>query len=162
MKNKLISLIRNDLEEIPEYPFPSYVKKRLFVPGDEKLWIKIQTASDKDNTFNIQRFQDTLLNDYDSIAQRQYYLFNENKQPIGTGTAWYADNKIDSSCGLVHWVAILPEFQGKGLGKALVALLLNRMSQLVHILAKVNTYTSKITAINMYLKFGFCPVYRRL
>ena len=162
MENRRISLIRNNLEEIPEYLFPLNVKKRLFMPGDENLWVEIQTISDEHNTFNVQRFRDAFINDYGSVAQRQYYLFNENEKPIGTATAWYADNTIDSPCGLVHWLAILPEFQGKGLAKPLMALLLNRMCQLGHNRVKVNTNTVRIAAINLYLKFGFLPVIKNI
>lgn len=159
MENKHVSLIRKDLKAIPEYSFPAYVKKRLFVPGDEKLWIKIQSVSDKYNTFDMQRFRNAFVNDYESIAQRQYYLFKE-KQPIGTATAWYADNKKDGPYGLVHWFAIMPEFQGRGLAKPLMSLLLDHMRQLGHVRAKINTNTVRIPAINLYLKFGFRPVIR--
>jgi GNAT superfamily N-acetyltransferase len=156
-----IEMFRSDLDNIPEYGLPPEFYVKLFKPGCEKTWIDIQTEADKRNVFDMDRFRNAFINDYESLAKRQYFLFTRQSQPIGTATAWYANNKPDGNCGLVHWVGILPEFQGRGLAKPLLTIVLTRMKQLGHRSASLRTATIRLPAINLYLKFGFVPVVSR-
>ena len=59
--------------------------------------------------------------------------------------------------GRIHWVAIVPEFQGRGLAKPLLTAVMNRMVELGHQRARLATATQRLPAINLYLKFGFLP-----
>lgn len=153
-----IEMRRSDLDNILECGFPSEFYVKLFKPGCEKTWIDIQTQADIHGNFDMDRFRNAFINDYESLAKRQYYMFTRQSQPIGTATAWYANNKPDGNCGLVHWVGIRPEFQGRGLAKPLLTIVLTRMKQLGHRSASLRTATIRLPAINLYLKFGFVPV----
>jgi GNAT superfamily N-acetyltransferase len=62
--------------------------------------------------------------------------------------------------GRVHWMAILPEFQGRGLGKALLSTICHRLRELGHERAYLHTSAARIPAIKLYLKFGFEPMIR--
>jgi GNAT superfamily N-acetyltransferase len=55
----------------------------------------------------------------------------------------------------VHWVAIVPECQGIGLGKALMTLLCQRLRELGHDQAYLFTSSERVSAIRLYLRFGF-------
>ena len=158
---KKVEMFRSDLDNIPEYDFPSEFYVELFKPGYEKTWIEIQAEADKHNVFDMDRFRNAFINDYESLAKRQYYMFTRQSQPIGTATAWYANNEPNGNCGLVHWVGILPEFQGRGLAKPLLTLVLTRLKQLGHRSASLKTATIRLPAINLYLQFGFVPVVNR-
>jgi len=59
--------------------------------------------------------------------------------------------------GRVHWVAIVPEMQGKGLSKPMLSVVLDRLRELGHGRAYLTTNTVRTAAINLYLKFGFAP-----
>jgi ribosomal protein S18 acetylase RimI-like enzyme len=63
-------------------------------------------------------------------------------------------------CAYVHWVAVHPYLQGRGLAKVLVAAVL-REGRDVHGLNSgvLNVVDSSIPAINTYEQFGFKPVF---
>ena len=61
------------------------------------------------------------------------------------------------SWGRVHWVAIRPEFQGRGLAKPLISASLRIIEQLGHDKVYLSTATPRLPAINLYLSQGFLP-----
>jgi len=62
--------------------------------------------------------------------------------------------------GRVHWMAILPEYQGRGLGKVLLTTICRRLSDLGHKQAYLHTSVARIPALKLYLRFGFEPAVR--
>jgi ribosomal protein S18 acetylase RimI-like enzyme len=59
--------------------------------------------------------------------------------------------------GQLHWVAIVPAHQGKGLAKPMVAAVLKRLAQ-DYDEAFLTTQTSSWRAVAMYRHFGFVEV----
>ena len=78
-------------------------------------------------------------------------------QDIGTATAWHQRDNRGRRWGVVHWVAVTPEYQGKGLSRPLLTACLNQMRKLQHRRARLMTQTPRIPAIKAYLRFGFVP-----
>ena len=62
-----------------------------------------------------------------------------------------------STCRRVHWVAIVPDHQGKGLAKPLLTAICNRLVEIGHDRAYLTTNTVRLPAINLYLAYGFEP-----
>ena len=92
------------------------------------------------------------------MEQRCLFLENPKGEVIGTTTAWYGNLTRDSKiCGRIHWVAILPEYQGKQLSKPLLSEAMNRLSQ-YHNQAFLTSQTTSYQAVNMYLNYGFRPI----
>ena len=71
----------------------------------------------------------------EALANQFFLVDDANGRCVGTATAWRSRHHAEYSemmrkrqsadvdveyDGLVHWVAILPEYQGKGLSKALL------------------------------------------
>ncbi len=54
----------------------------------------------------------------------------------------------------IHWVAIAPAYQGRGLAKPLVAAACLRLRALGHVWAYLTTSTSRLPAVSLYTKFG--------
>ena len=77
------------------------------------------------------------------------------REEAGSTMAFWA-----ARSGRVHWMAILPEFQGRGLGKALLAAICRRLRELGHERAYLHTSAARLAAIQLYLQFGFAPVVR--
>jgi GNAT superfamily N-acetyltransferase len=75
---------------------------------------------------------------------------------VGTASAWYDRRYRDGTYGMVHWIAMRPSSQGKGLGKALLAFTMRTLAQW-HDKCILGTQSKRIGAINLYLKFGFVP-----
>jgi GNAT superfamily N-acetyltransferase len=76
---------------------------------------------------------------------------------VGTITAWRNADYRSAAYGRVHWVAIVPAFQGRGLARPLLAACLRRLSELGYGGAYLTTSPPRLAAINLYLRFGFTP-----
>ena len=92
------------------------------------------------------------------LRQRQCYLLAPTGEVVGTGTAWFNNNFEGARWGRVHWLAILPEFQGRGLAKPLMTSICRRLGELGHEQVYLSTSTARPVAIGLYLKFGFEPL----
>src|SRR5699024_7914795 len=85
------------------------------------------------------------------MEQRCLFLENPKGEVIGTTTAWYGNLTRDSKiCGRIHWVAILPEYQGKQLSKPLLSEAMNRLSQ-YHNQAFLTSQTTSYQSVNICL-----------
>ncbi len=144
-----------------------------YAPGDERHWVAIHERADRFNGAFAERFRRAFgagggagaggAPDAARLAARQVYLRDAAGTPVGTATAWddAADRDADGTpAGRVHWVAIVPEHQGRGLAKPLVAWVLARLAALGHRRAVLATSTGRVAAINLYRRFGFVPAVR--
>lgn len=150
-------MARANLENLPEFALPSGFALRWHQPGDEAHWLRIHLAADHFNTITPEFFRKQFGSDEKLLRDRQCYLLDPRSEVIGTGTAWFNDNFEGARWGRVHWVAILPEFQGRGLGKGLMSVICRRLRELRHEHAYLTTSIARIPAIKLYLQFGFEP-----
>jgi GNAT superfamily N-acetyltransferase len=155
--NLPIMMVRQDLDDIPPYPLPASYSFRGYKPGDEALWRQIQTAADRYNEITPELFEREFGTDPVRLAERQLYLCEGEGQPVGTSTAWVDEHFQDPTYGRIHWVAILPAWQGQGLAKPLLSLTCQRLKALGHQRVYLTTESARIPALNLYLKFGFKP-----
>ena len=116
-------------------------------------WEEIQFASDltlnKKDRSNFLAKQ--LGTNFDQIKARLFFAkeCGTNKL-VGSCTAW-----MDNEWGRVHWVAVLPEFQGRGIANNLMCECLSRLRVLGHRKAYLHTWSDRHIAIKLYKKFGF-------
>lgn len=157
-RNIRITMVRESLDGIPEFDLPAPYAVRWYQPGDERLWLSIQAPADQYNAITPELFTRQFGTDRALLEQRQCYLLNESGRGIGTTTAWFNDDFNGRRYGRVHWVAILPQYQGHGLAKPLMTLVCRRLRDLGHDRAYLTTSTARIAAINLYFHFGFVPM----
>lgn len=149
------------LENLPDYPLPEGYYIRTFEPGDQKLWAEVETAAGDFAS------EEVALKEYDRIFEcrieelkkRQILLFTEDNIAIGTSTAWWTDKYEPGNHGLIHWVAIKPDWQAKGLGRPLMLAVLNTLRNF-HTDAYLCTHTHRHRAVRVYLDLGFLPLIR--
>jgi GNAT superfamily N-acetyltransferase len=179
-QNVPVTMTRANLDDVPEFALPAGFSLRWYQPGDEAHWRRIQCAADRFNRITPELFQrqfgwaaargtppaaagearrrrKAALRD---LGERQCYLRSPAGEVIGTGTAWFNDDFEGGRWGRVHWLALLPEFQGRGLGRALLAAVCRRLRDLGHERAYLTTSTARLPALKLYLKFGFAPLIR--
>ena len=147
-------MLRDHLDKIPDFDLPSGYHSREYRPGDEETWVSIQSAADFYNTITLELYRREFSQDPIRLSERQLYLCNSEDHTIGTATAWFGDYD-GRDYGRIHWVAIVPEFQGKGLAKPLMTVTCNRLKAMGHKRAYLTTSSARVAAINLYLKFGF-------
>ena len=152
-----VVMVRPDMANIPRHALPPGFSLRFYRDGDAATWTAIEQAADTLDRITDERFARVFGADLSAMFRRCYFLVSPDGRDIGTTTAWYDRNYQGKPWGRIHWVAVLPEFQGRGLGKAMLSAAMNRLRVLGHRRAILGTQTPRLVAIRMYLDFGFLP-----
>lgn len=156
-RNISVHMIRDSLDDIPNYPLPIDYSARWYRPGDERLWVDVWSRAEEYLEITHELFVEQFGSHAQPLAERQCFLCDTRGEAIGTATAWFDDDYCGRPYGKLHWVAIVPEAQGRGLAKPLLSIVLNRMAELGHARCYLGTSTARIPAVNLYCKFGFVP-----
>jgi GNAT superfamily N-acetyltransferase len=153
-----VVMVHRALWEAPSFLLPEGYCINSFSSGDERLWAKIATAAGEfeKEEIALKHFHSEFGNREGELENRCFFLGTADQKKVGTAMAWYSDSSWGERCGRVHWVAIHPEYQGKGLGKPLVSAVLDYLKSL-YSMAYLTTQTTSYKGINMYLDFGFEP-----
>ena len=151
---------RPHLDNVPAFALPKEFSLRWHQPGDEQHWLDIHLAADKYNPITPELFSREFGEAHDVLKHRQCFLLDANQKPVATATAWFNDNFNGGSYGRVHWIAVVPAHQRRGLGKALMTIVCCRLRALGHLHAYLTTSTARIPAIKLYRGFGFVPLIR--
>lgn len=148
----------HSLKEVPEYPLDKKYRLRLFEEGDEEHWSTIvtKTGEFEDIAQARKRFSQEFAPFLDEVKRRMLFLETDDGQVVGTSTAWYG-NWNGKEIGRLHWVEIIPDYQGRKLAKPLVTAAM-KVLQTLHNQAYLKTQTTSFPAINMYDQLGFVPV----
>jgi GNAT superfamily N-acetyltransferase len=152
-----VRMVRVPLDHLPQFPLPAGFCIRNYQPGDAQTWLGIVEAADPYLASHRTAYERAFGGRTSLLHERQLFLCDPAGKAIGTATAWFDDDYFGQAFGRVHWVAIAPDWQGKGLGKALTTAVCNRLRDVGHTRAYLVTETERIPAINLYLKFGFVP-----
>jgi GNAT superfamily N-acetyltransferase len=138
-------------------PLPAGYSYSLFSPGDEVAWARIEASvlefdSEMDALLYFQRYRLPYL---EELRRRCVFVSSPEGERVATASAWwdYTDTRRDP---WLHWVAVKPAFQGKGLGKAVI-------TRTVHLLLEIegdrdfylHTQTWSHKAIGLYEWAGF-------
>lgn len=149
--------MRPHLEALPDFALPAGFDLRPYQPGDRDRWVGIVHAADPFLPISVATHEAAFGQDAKSLAERQQFLVAPDRQLIGTATAWHGEGGRWQGWGRVHWLAVVPAWQGKGLGKALLGATLRRLRELGYTRAYLITETVRLAAIRLYLQFGFAP-----
>ena len=148
-----------DLKRVPRFALASGFTLQWYQPGDESHWLRIHLAADRFSQITpdlfTKQFGSPPSND---LHRRQCYVREPGGECVGTATAWFNDDFQGARWGRVHWVAIIPAFQGRGLGKALMSAICRRLRDLGHGRAYLRTGAARVPAIKLYQRFGFEPL----
>jgi GNAT superfamily N-acetyltransferase len=157
---KPIFMIRRSVDGVPQFDFPDGFVAAFYRPGDKSIWLDIHhQCYDPEGRIKItpETFDQNFGTNHHVLAQRQLYVFDITGRAVGSTTAWFNDNYRGEKFGQIHWVAIVPDCQGKGLAKPMMTAAMNRFKELGHTRVYLGTQTTRIPAIQLYLKFGFDP-----
>lgn len=159
--NEAVRMVRPALDNIPYCPVPAEYAIRRFRAGDDLTWRLIHLAADKYNDITPELFVQQYGTDATLHEERVFFLdHSRSGRTVGAAAAWWEDGSGGVNWGMVHWVAILPEYQGLGLSKALLAAVCCRLRELGYARARLSTSSGRIPAINLYRSFGFEPEVR--
>ncbi|PQV63430.1 Ribosomal protein S18 acetylase RimI [Abditibacterium utsteinense] len=146
-----VQMARPHLNNWAASSLPAGFSIRVYQSGDEVNWRAIQERADPFNSFDDTTFATWFGDDEAVLRARQRYLLAPDGQVIGTATAWF-DN---SQTGRVHWVAIVPEYQGRRLARPLLWVIGQTLRELGHTSAVLTTSIERPVAIALYRTLGF-------
>jgi len=123
---------------------------------DISLWCRIETAVEEFDTEEdaYKHFNKEFSPHVNELQRRCIFILNKENLPIATAMCWFSNSVMP---GRLHWVAVCPEYQGLGLGKAITKKAINTCAEL-HPGKKMwlSTQTWSYRAVMMYHKLGFC------
>ncbi len=154
--NLEVLMVRTTLEDLPYAELPTEYHIRTYRDGDAMEWVRIHELADKYNKVTNETFKHEFGYNLEAMRDRGFFLESSAGEVIGTATAWYDDDFEGQPYGRVHWVAIIPEYQGRGLAKPLLSKVMARLTR-THDKAYLVTSSARIPAIHLYLKYGFQP-----
>ena len=142
---------------VPEALLPEGFQFSMFKKGDEKEWAEIETSVlEFDRSVDaLAYFQESYLPYLQELERRCIFVEDKDGRKVGTTTAWwaYTQKRRDP---WIHWVSVKPEFQGLGIGKALISYALNLMLEIEGDRDYyLHTQTWSHKAIEIYKKAGF-------
>jgi GNAT superfamily N-acetyltransferase len=151
-------MARHDLEGIREVPVPAGCRVRTFRPGDEATWARVETAVGEfsDEARALEHFASEFGPYAGEMRERCLFLETADGEVVGTTTAWRNPAFQGRDWGRIHWVAVTPAHQGRGLGRLLVIEALQLMRKW-HTRAYLTTQTSSWVGVHLYLTLGFTP-----
>jgi len=161
MEDIRIAMIRDNLEGLPSYSIPPGFHIRNFRRGEERKWAEVCSSAGEFESIDtaLAQFENEFGQRLDEMENRCFFVVEDaTERIVGTAIAWIDPNFQGEDYGHVHWVAINPEFQGRKLAKPLMSAVMQRLKK-SHTKAYLRTHTTCLKAINMYLDFGFVPLF---
>jgi GNAT superfamily N-acetyltransferase len=156
MKNYSVKMIREHIDNIPNIPVPEGFSIRNYCPGEGHIWTRIQRAAEPFLEIEDDLFDREFGHNLKAMEDRSFFLVADEGKEIGAITAWWNPDWKDGEWGQIHWVAVHPDYQGRGLSKPMMSVAMKRLKQF-HDRCFLGTSTRRIVAIKVYLDFGFYP-----
>jgi len=164
--NRTLIMTRDNMDgslDAAHIPYPTFtpsVSLRLYKKGDEAIWTRIWREAEPFDEIKDSTFHESLGTDEAVLERSVWFAVDEFGNDIGTVTAWSEPKDSEShpeyaGWGRVHWVAVVPAWQGRGVGKMLLWHCLNELLHHGHHQTFLVTSSGRIGAVAMYQKFGF-------
>ncbi|NLM25313.1 MAG: GNAT family N-acetyltransferase [Firmicutes bacterium] len=154
-----VAMTKENLSDYPKYQLPVGYRFVMYQPGFDQAWARIETAVGEFNTVSdaVAYFHNEFMPYAAQLPRRCIFIQSDQGQVVATSSAWFGE-LFGSMLPRIHWVAVDPAHQGKGLGKAL----LTKTFQVFESLGEsgqlyLTSRTWSWKAINIYLNFGFQP-----
>lgn len=150
---------KNDVPVYPRFSLPEGYTFSFYRPGMEDDWARIETAVGQfeDEQTAREYFVREFLCDPSLLESRYFFALAPDGTVAGMAALWPGED-FGEQRQRVHWVAVDPAHQGKGIAKALLTRVLalyetcgdQRPLYLI-------TQTWSYQAIGIYMRFGFIP-----
>lgn len=165
-----VVMTRANAVNCPQYALPEGYHFACFTPSDEERWVRLQAEVThvESEVQGRQVFREEFLQagedipcekcpGYEETVRRTVLIETETGELAGAATLWTGDTFGDI-WQRVHWVAVHPDHQGKGLAKCMVARMLELHRELsCDTPVYLTTQTKSYRAVRIYAQMGFVP-----
>ncbi len=147
--------------DYPCYSLPEGYAFRTYTDGMAEEWARLQMSVEHFTNIEDARqyfAKEFSTNEKKALMKEQcFFISNHMDELIATATLWYGSH-FGRKLWRIHWVAVHPSCQGKGLAKALLTKLLDTYySKGYTDMLYLTTQTWSYKAIKLYLAYGFQP-----
>lgn len=146
------------LEAVIRRPLPEGFTLRRYRPGDRETWTRIHVETGFYDPLPPGLHEREFGADDEALRARQLFVSDVYGVDVATATAWFNDPAQGVPGGRIHWVAVVPAVQGRGIASALVGILCDRFAELGEETAYLTTDGHNTRAIALYKTLGFRPV----
>ena len=156
-------ILEGKLTDLPVMPLPAGYRFENYRDGDREAWIRIERSAKEFSSWDEgeEAWRKYYEGHEEELKKRMFFVVNEQGQKAATATAFYDIRSADDGVnGMLHWVAVCAEEQGKGLSKPLILKALHTMKDSGYTRAVIPTQTTTWLACKVYLDLGFRPVPR--
>ena len=165
-----VVMTRANAENFPAHALPEGYHFATFTPADETAWVQLQTVVThvENEQQGRQIFREEFLQagekvpcaecpGYAETVRRTVLVKDAAGNLVGAATLWMGDT-FGETWQRVHWVAVHPDHQGKGLAKCMLARMLELYQELdcktpIYLTTQTKTYR----AVRIYAQMGFVP-----
>ncbi len=155
--NIIMKLDWEDVQAMPPSKLPEGYTIRAFQEGDERHWARIEVSVLEFETEEIAvaYFKEVFFPRKEKLQDRCLFLCNPEGIPVATANAWWVEGDLGHQAAL-QWVALMPEYQGLGLGRAIVSAALSLYPKLEpNLPVYLHTQTWSHVAVGLYHALGF-------
>jgi len=152
--DKNLFMMCRKIENIATKPLPPGFFVRYCRKDELDIWKAMhfdtpELAAEYDD-FMTKYFNDVYVPKGDLFYQRCVFVCDQDDEPIGTCFLWKAYNIIWT----VQWFKVLKEYEGRGIGRALLSIVLTSLPANEYPIF-LHTHPSSYRAIKLYSDFGF-------
>lgn len=150
-------MVRRAGTSLPAATWPVGYSLVGFAQGDEQAWAEIESAvlEFDSQAEALAYFHREYLLFLREVQRRAFFVQAPDGRKLGTVTIWW-EYTGKRRVAALHWVGVHPDYQGLGLGKAMVN---QAMREFLDIEGDVDVYlhtqTWSYRAIGIYLQAGF-------
>lgn len=163
-----VVMTRENAENFLAYSLPDGYHFAVFTPEDEENWVQLQTIVThvENEEQGRQIFRKEFLQageeipceecpGYTETVRRTVLVKDSAGNLVGAATLWTGDI-FGETWQRVHWVAVHPDHQGKGLAKCMLARMLELYKELeCNTPIYLTTQTKTYRAVRIYAQMGF-------
>ena len=150
-----VIMVVERLDEVPRRPLPQGFSVRAYQPGDQDTWTRIHADTHFYDPLPPALHARQFGDDEEALAARQLFVVDSQGYAVATATAWFNDPAHGVPGGRIHWVAVVPSAQRRGLASALLGAVCDQFAALGESAAYLTTDSGNSRAIALYASLGF-------
>lgn len=149
-----LRMVRPHLNELPEPALPAPLKLRVYQPGDEALWVGVLNENGQLGKWDLARAESAFRGS-GWVWRESIHLIMHGERAVAT--ACMQLHKARPDLPELGWVAVVPQWQRQGLGRAVSLFVLHFMKRQGYQHCILRTDDFRLPAIQTYLRLGFWP-----
>ncbi len=128
-------------------PIPAGFAKVSFIPDRRDEWIALQCAHGKEEPAYLSHVYDSTYAMHENLFPTRWVLLTHGDKMVASCQLWEAYPGYET----IHWLAVDPAYEGRGLGRAVLSAVLENHQGGVWL----HTQPASFKAIKLYTDFGF-------